>query len=120
MLGVTRARTEPERGADDPRAYRPEPVPGLDELVEALRTLRSPDEVVRFLRDLCTVPELEALAHRWQIARLVEDGVPYLEVADRVGTSTTTVTRVAQWVHHGTGGYRTALERARRRPRARS
>jgi TrpR-related protein YerC/YecD len=90
-------------------------VPGLDDLASALRTLRTNDEVARFLRDLCTRAELEALVHRWQTARLVADGVPYLEIARRVPTSTATVTRVAQWVKHGTGGYRIALRRVKRR-----
>ena len=40
--------------------------------------------------------------------------MPYLEIAQRVPTSTATVTRVAQWVRHGSGGYRLALERAPR------
>ena len=65
--------------------------------------------MTRFLRDLCTRAELEALAHRWQTARLLDEGVPYLEIAERVPTSTATVTRVAQWVRHGAGGYRIAL-----------
>ena len=89
-----------------------ETLSGLTELADAFQTLRTSEEVTRFLRDLCTVPELEALAHRWQTARLVAQGVPYLEVAARVPTSTATVTRVAQWLRHGTGGYRLALERA--------
>ncbi len=37
--------------------------------------------------------------------------MPYLEIASRVGTSTTTVTRVAQWLRNGAGGYRLALDR---------
>jgi TrpR-related protein YerC/YecD len=90
-------------------------VAGIEELAAAIRTLRTTDEVTRFLRDLCTRAELEALAHRWQTARLLDEGVSYLEIAERVPTSTATVTRVAQWVKHGTGGYRTALTRARRR-----
>ncbi len=90
-----------------------EPVAGLDELATAVLTLRAADEVKRFLRDLCTLPELEALAHRWQTARLVDQGVSYVEIAHRVPTSTATVTRVAQWLRHGSGGYRIALERTR-------
>jgi TrpR-related protein YerC/YecD len=89
-----------------------EEVPGLDELADAMVTLRTRDEAKRFLRDLCTLGELEALAHRWQIVRLLEQHVPYLEIAGRVHTSTATVTRVAQWLHHGAGGYALALERA--------
>jgi TrpR-related protein YerC/YecD len=90
-----------------------EEVPGLDALALAFRSLRTEDEVSRFLRDLCTLPELEALAHRWQTVLLLEEGVPYVEIAERVPTSTATVTRVAQWLRHGTGGYRVALERNR-------
>lgn len=92
-----------------------EPVDGLDALADALLTLRTRDEMARFVRDLCTLPELEALAHRWQTALLLEQGVSYVEIAERVPTSTATVTRVAQWLRHGTGGYRIALERTRRR-----
>ena len=94
-----------------------ESIPGLDELADALLSLRTRDEARRFLRDLCTFPELEALAHRWQTVLLLESGVPYVEIAARVPTSTATVTRVAQWLKHGTGGSRIALERARRRRR---
>jgi TrpR-related protein YerC/YecD len=91
-----------------------EPVPGLDDLADALLAMRTRDEARRFLRDLCTLPELEALTHRWQIARLVDQSVPYLEIAQRVPSSTATVTRVAQWVRHGSGGYRLALDRTQR------
>jgi TrpR-related protein YerC/YecD len=91
--------------------YDVRPLPGLDELADAVLTLRTRDEARRFLRDLCTLPELEALTHRWQTVCLLEQQLSYLEIAERVPTSTATVTRVAQWLHNGTGGYRTALER---------
>ena len=90
-----------------------EDVPGLDELAAAVLTLRTRDEATRFLRDLCTLGELEALAHRWQIVRLLDQKLPYLEIAERVHTSTATVTRVAQWLRHGAGGYELALARTR-------
>jgi TrpR-related protein YerC/YecD len=91
-----------------------EAIPGLDDLADAVLSLRGRDEARRFLRDLCTLPELEALTHRWQTVQLLEQGVPYVEIAERVPTSTATVTRVAQWLKNGTGGYRIALDRARR------
>jgi TrpR-related protein YerC/YecD len=90
-----------------------EEIPGLDELAEAFGTCRTREEFKRFLRDLCTLGELEALAHRWQIVRLLDQGIPYLEIAERVHTSTATVTRVAQWLRHGAGGYALALDRTR-------
>ena len=85
------------------------------ELFEAILSLRTPEEAERFFRDLCTLSELEAMAHRWQAARLLDEGLPYHEVATRAGTSTTTVTRVANWLRHGEGGYRLVLERRKRR-----
>ena len=88
---------------------------GLDDLADAVLTLRTRDEARRFLRDLCTLPELEALTHRWQTAKLLEQHVSYVEIAERVPTSTATVTRVAQWLRHGTGGYRIALDRAQKK-----
>jgi TrpR-related protein YerC/YecD len=108
---MARAQTEQSAGV--------ETVPGVAALADAVTTLRDGDEVARFLRDLCTLPELEALAHRWQTVLLLDEGVPYVEIAARVPTSTATVTRVAQWLRHGTGGYRIALERVRRRERRR-
>ena len=86
-----------------------------DRLFEAILSLRTKEEMTRFFRDLCTLAELEAMAHRWQVAELVDQGLPYLEVATRTGASTTTVTRVAHWLRHGEGGYRLALDRRRRK-----
>ena len=83
----------------------------LRELSEAILTLETQEEAGRFLRDLCTLAELEAMAHRWAVAQLVDRGLPYLEVAQRTHASTTTVTRVAHWLRHGEGGYRLALDR---------
>jgi TrpR-related protein YerC/YecD len=87
----------------------------ITELCEAIVSLRSPDEAGRFLRDLCTMSELEAMAHRWQAARLLDEGLPYLEISKRTHASTTTVTRVAHWLRYGEGGYRLVLDRLKRR-----
>ncbi|HUK97751.1 MAG TPA: YerC/YecD family TrpR-related protein [Gaiellaceae bacterium] len=84
----------------------------MEALFDAVKDLRTRAEVEHFLRDLCTLSELEAMAHRWQVARLLEEGLPYLEISERTGASTTTVTRVAHWLRHGEGGYRLALDRS--------
>jgi TrpR-related protein YerC/YecD len=86
-----------------------------DDLFEAILALRTPEEAERFFRDLCTLAEIEALTHRWQAAKLIDEGLPYHEVAKRTGASTTTVTRVAHWLRHGEGGYRLALDRRNRK-----
>jgi TrpR-related protein YerC/YecD len=85
-----------------------------EELFAAVASLKTPAEAQSFLRDLCTRSELDAMAHRWQLARLLDEGLPYLEVAKRAHASTTTVTRVAQWLRNGEGGYALALRRSRR------
>jgi TrpR-related protein YerC/YecD len=85
------------------------------ELFAAISSLRSQDEVEHFLRDLCTISELDAMAHRWQVAQLLDEGLPYAEVAKRAHASTTTVTRVAQWLRRGEGGYSLALKRRGRK-----
>jgi TrpR-related protein YerC/YecD len=84
------------------------------DLFATIATLRTRDEAERFFRDLCTRSELEAMAHRWEVAQLLDEGLPYLEVAKRAHASTTTVTRVAQWLRNGEGGYQLALKRRKR------
>jgi TrpR-related protein YerC/YecD len=86
------------------------------ELFSAIASMKTPDETGRLLRDLCTVSELDAMAHRWEVAQLLDEGLPYLEVAKRAHASTTTVTRVAQWLRRGEGGYGLALKRRKKQP----
>lgn len=88
----------------------------IRDLLGTVLALETPGEAERFFRDLCTLAELEAMAHRWQVAKLVDEGLPYHEVSRRTGASTTTVTRVAHWLRHGEDGYRLALDRLKARP----
>ncbi|NNN01145.1 MAG: hypothetical protein HKL86_04865 [Acidimicrobiaceae bacterium] len=86
----------------------------FDELVSAFAGLRKSEATAAFLRDLCTTTELDAMGQRLQVARLVDEGVAYQEISRRTGASTATITRVAQWLHHGEGGYRAVLKWKRR------
>ena len=83
------------------------------ELFEAILRLESADEASAFFRDLCTLGELHDMAQRWAVVRLLDAGMHYAEISSRTGASTATITRIAQWLHHGEGGYTTALERLR-------
>ena len=87
----------------------------LRDLLEAVVALKDVGEAEAFFRDLCTLAELEALAHRWEVARLLDEELPYQEISRRTGASTTTVTRVAHWLRHGEGGYRAAIARTKAR-----
>lgn len=80
-------------------------------LVGALGALETPDELRRFLIDLCTPAELEAMADRWAVVPELAEGRAYREIHDRTGVSVTTVGRVARCLSLGAGGYRLAAER---------
>ncbi len=80
-------------------------------LFEAVLSLKNSQEASYFFRDLLTIKELDDFSQRWQIARLLNQGLTYFEVAKKTKASTTTVSRVAHWLHHGTGGYKLILER---------
>ncbi len=86
--------------------------PATDALLDTVLGLPDRAAAERFFRDLCTLRELRDLAQRWHVVRLLGQGRHYQEIARETGASTATVTRIAQWLNHGTGGYREALERA--------
>lgn len=83
----------------------------LAALAEAFAALRDPAEVGAFLRDLCTPAELEAMADRWKVVPLLQQGVPYREIHERTGVSVTTTGRVARTLEHGHRGYAAAIAR---------
>ena len=80
-----------------------------DQLLATILKLETVDEAAAFMRDLCTRRELEEMSHRWEAVKLLDQGIPYREISDRTGLSTATITRINQWLQHGTGGYRSML-----------
>ena len=83
----------------------------VKELFKAIIALETADECKKFMRDLCTLAELKAMAERWQVAQQINQNIPYRKIAKSTGSSTATITRVAHWLHHGAGGYRLMLHR---------
>lgn len=82
-----------------------------EELFDAFASLNTKTDVGNFLRDLLTQKELTEFANRLQIAKLLQTNKhSYLEIASKTGASTTTISRVAQWLHHGHGGYQKAIK----------
>jgi len=79
-------------------------------LASAFLRLRTEREVVSFLRDLLTLPEIEEFANRLEMAKLLLRGWSYKRVAKELKVSTTTVTRVAYWLYRGCGGYQKVLK----------
>jgi TrpR-related protein YerC/YecD len=80
-------------------------------LFDAVLTLQTRDEAAAFFRDLLTFHELGEMSQRWAVARLLAAGLPYRQIAELTSVSTATITRISQWLQHGTGGYRLVLEK---------
>lgn len=89
-------------------ARRYQPV-HLDALADAIVHLGNAGSVRRFLHDLCTPAELEALVDRWRVVQFILNGMSYRQIHEQTGVSVTTIGRVARTIGQGTGGYREAL-----------
>lgn len=85
--------------------------PRIKELLKVICLLDNEQDAADFFRDLATVKELETMAERWQVAKLLDQGISYREIAKMTGASTATVTRVAQWLKNGEGGYQKMLKK---------
>ena len=83
----------------------------LDELLEAILSLRDKDECRAFLQDLCTVQELMGFAQRLQVAKLLLAGATYESIRQRFPVSSSTITRINTALQFGSGGYRSVLSR---------
>ena len=88
----------------------------MKNLNEALLLLKNKNEVNDFLKDLCTTAELKALEERWSVAQLLyEDNLSYRDIATKLETSTTTVTRVARFLSNEPyQGYKKILQRIKK------
>lgn len=82
-----------------------------DELFRAILSLKNIEECERFFRDILTLEEIREIAARWHVAKMIDEGISYREIADKTKISTSTITRVANWLHYGAGGYRLVLTR---------
>lgn len=91
----------------------PYPTKSDRELIAAFSKLKGEKEIAGFLRDLLTPAEIEEFTRRFQIAKLLwTTKLSYIDIAAQAGTSTTTVTRVAQWLYKEKWrGYASVLER---------
>ena len=97
-----RAKVKPNIAGSRKRLYR------------AFLSLKTEMECANFLRDVATLGEIDALAERLEVARLLMRGATYRAVSSETGVALQTVTRVAHWLQHGQGGYRTVLERLKK------
>ena len=83
----------------------------VDALFEAILTLKSVEECYTFFEDACTINELLSLSQRFEVAKMLRAGCTYLEIAEKTGASTATISRVNRCLNYGNDGYDLVLER---------
>ncbi len=83
----------------------------VDHLFDAILSLREKEECYTFFEDLCTVNELLSLSQRFEVAAMLRSGKTYLEIADKTGASTATISRVNRSLNYGNDGYEMVFNR---------
>jgi TrpR-related protein YerC/YecD len=83
----------------------------VDYLFDAILQLQNKEECYNFFEDLCTVNELLSLSQRFEVASMLRDKKTYLEIAEKTGASTATISRVNRSLNYGTDGYELIFER---------
>ena len=82
-----------------------------DELFRAILSLENEEECYRFFEDLTTIKELNDMALRWQVARLLNENKTYAEIAEITNASTATISRVNKCLIYGAEGYNIMLNK---------
>lgn len=77
----------------------------VDHLFEAILSLENKEECYSFFEDLCTVNELLSLSQRYEVASMLKERKTYLEIAEKTGASTATISRVNRSLNYGNDGY---------------
>ncbi len=77
----------------------------VDRLFEAILSLEDSEECYSFFEDICTVNELLSMAQRLEVARMLRNHNTYLEIAEKTGASTATISRVNRSLNYGSDGY---------------
>ncbi len=85
----------------------------VDHLFEAILSLRDLEECYMFFEDVCTINEILSLSQRFEVARMLRENKTYLDIADRTGASTATISRVNRSLNYGNDGYDMTFERIR-------
>lgn len=83
----------------------------IEELLQAILSLRDMEECRAFLYDLCTIQELNSLSQRLQVAKRLMHGETYSAIRQDIPVSNATITRISTTLQFGSGGYRTVLAR---------
>ena len=83
----------------------------VDQLFEAIMSLKTKEECYTFFEDVCTINELLSLSQRLEVAKMLRQKKTYLEISEKTGASTATISRVNRSLIYGNDGYELVFER---------
>ena len=83
----------------------------VDHLFDAILTLQNREECYTFFEDVCTVNELLSMSQRFEVAYMLRERKTYLDIAEKTGASTATISRVNRSLNYGNDGYDMVVER---------
>nr|WP_256558160.1 YerC/YecD family TrpR-related protein [Halobacillus sp. A1] len=83
----------------------------MDQLFEAILSLKDVEECYEFFDDLATMNEVQSLAQRLEVARMLREGFTYHKIETETGASTATISRVKRCLNYGNDAYTLALDR---------
>lgn len=83
----------------------------LDELFDAILTLKDREECYRFFDDIATMSEIQSFAQRLHVAKMLNEGRTYHSIVEESSASTTTISRVKRCLTYGNDGYKMVLDR---------
>ena len=82
-----------------------------EQFFEAILKLENIEECYDFFQDVATVGEIQAMAQRLEVAKMLKDGTTYEEIVAETGVSTATISRVKRSLEYGEDGYDLVLKR---------
>lgn len=84
-------------------------IKGYELLVKAILSVETEDECAALIEDLMTIKEINDMAQRMLVAKLLSEQTVYNKIVEETGASTATISRVNRAYSYGTGGYKKAL-----------
>lgn len=83
----------------------------IDDFFKAILIIKNEEECYRFFEDICTVSELQDIAQRLAVAKMLKENNTYSDIAEKTGASTATISRVKKSLLYGADGYKLVLEK---------
>ena len=77
----------------------------VDHLFDAILSLKNKEECYAFFEDVCTINEILSISQRFEVAKMLREGFTYLEISEKTGASTATISRVNRSLIYGSDGY---------------